>query len=181
VQAGWCTCKCKPAATTAPRESGSQRLHGRRMAGYHHWGCHDGRSSSKSGSVAPQLLPTCRRRRCVTAFLWATGAGHTGAHRLRVKAEGHVGGNESVVQATESTILCSPVSIGSSGGRNRGADSGAVASGERKEKGEQRWLFFGKQMSEPGVLCVCVAVWQRIAPGLFGLSILFKGPIYTGG
>jgi hypothetical protein len=65
-------------------------------------------------------------------------AGHTGAHRLRVKAEGHVGGNESAVQATESMILCSPASIGSSAGRNRGADSGVVASRESKVKGEWR-------------------------------------------
>jgi hypothetical protein len=63
---------------------------------------------------------------------------HTGAHRLRVKGEGHVGGNESAAQATESMILCSPVSIGSSGGRNRGAGSAAVASRESKEKGERR-------------------------------------------
>jgi hypothetical protein len=66
---------------------------------------------------------------------------------------------------------------------SRSRRGGSSLRREQGERGTDVTFFLQTDVGTRSAmrLCVCVAVWQRIASGLFGLSVLFKGPICTSG
>jgi hypothetical protein len=95
-------------------------------------------------------------------------AGHTGAHRLQVKVEGHVGRNESAVQATDRehdfVLACFDWQLRRTESRSRlGCSSLTGEQGER------------------GMEVTFVLQTDGRTRSATRLSVLFKGPICTRG